>query len=198
MKHKDYIKNKLATDPEFAKIHNEKHPDGCGFNEGDECTCPTREDEGKCDESNDGTHWKCSHNFPSPEKGNEWDRKDTEKKLKVQIRTIVSMVNAFDPKSEEALFAVTLPNLLTFMYSEVEQAEEKGFGRGVEAITSGKLPMGASQWRNHGEKYGYDKYFEEQAEQRERQRICTRLLECAEGNFVGTSFIHRIMEGKDI
>ena len=38
-------------------------------------------------------------------------------------------------------------------------SEERGFGRGVEAIRQGTIAIGASSWQAHGEKYGYFDYF---------------------------------------
>lgn len=38
--------------------------------------------------------------------------------------------------------------------------------------TAEKAPMGVSEWRAHGEKYGYWEFFEKEAQRREKERIC--------------------------
>ena len=42
-----------------------------------------------------------------------------------------------------------------------ERGHEEGFKLGLKK----EFPLGVSQWKNHGEKYGYEKYFEDKVRQ---------------------------------
>ena len=56
--------------------------------------------------------------------------------------------------SDDPLFKYDVENLKKFYAQKITQLlEEK----------EENLPMGVSQWKAHGEKYGYDKFFENQA-----------------------------------
>lgn len=51
-----------------------------------------------------------------------WNRAEMEAKLQKEVTTLVQLTEMFPPKNSAELFAVTIPNLITFVYHELAQA----------------------------------------------------------------------------
>ena len=48
-----------------------------------------------------------------------WDRKEMEKKLQEQVTTLIRLTEMIPPSSVAELYAITIPNLITFMHKEI-------------------------------------------------------------------------------
>jgi hypothetical protein len=79
-------------------------------------------------------------------------------------------------------------DLKLFINQLLKKEEEKW--RTIIKSNWGDPPMGVSQWRNHGKKYGYDKFFERQfkekiikwAKNRKINEKCIpKIIKCEEG-----------------
>ena len=51
-----------------------------------------------------------------------WDRKEMEKKLQEQVTTLIRLTEMIPPSSVAELYAITIPNLITFMHKEITSA----------------------------------------------------------------------------
>ena len=56
------------------------------------------------------------------------------------------------------------------------------------------MPVGVTQWKKHGKKYGYWKYFEDKARSEERERIAKLRFISVQSNTVTIEFENKIID----
>lgn len=95
-------------------------------------------------------YFPCSCHAPPPPKNSEWEER-------------------FKSFYWEENYYAGVDQYLSFISKEIELAYEKG--------RDNKAPMGVSQWKNHGDKYGYSKFWEEKI----RQELLAELIKEIEG-----------------
>ena len=121
----------------------------------------------------------------------------TQKKLEF-VRDVTSIAASLS-KSE------VTRRLDELIFESIEQAHKEGYSEGglnqfqhqkeliktaVDNAVAEQTPMGVSQWREHGKKYGYEDFFIKQAREEERERIKEIIGKMPSGNLYSQKLVN--------
>lgn len=104
----------------------------------------------------------------------------------------------FDPESKNGKLMMAVCEMVG------NEIYSNGITEGIKQSNSGRImyergrkdanntPMGVSQWREHGKKYGYDSYFIEQGRDEERKEITEKIQEYIDDKRKTDLYVHII------